>query len=226
MLGLQLPKGMRAHARLQRRFRQAGAVRRNRVIFGVVAGCAALAAVAPAGTQAKTRTVRCAGGANACTATVALAGLKTGDRVVIALTDTDLELAAITPSKPRVQAAYGFAGLSTRLGGSQFVARMLINPPVPKGAAVRFRFAVAPRSTDCGDDRFTIDGSEVGLVAIRATRIGCMAARRAAEGCVNGTGPGRGWGALQVDDQVILQRKGQRVAFGLGNARQSCAPSG
>ena len=176
--------------------------------------------------QARTRTVACVGGPHGCAATVALAGLASGDRVVIDLSDTDVQLAAITPSSPRVQAAYGFAGLSTRQGGSQFVARMLIVPPVPKGATVRLRFAVPPASTACGDDQFTIDGSAVRLTDIQASRIGCLGARRAAEGCVSGVGPGPRWTALEVDDQVILQRGRQRVAFRLGVTRSSCAPSG
>jgi hypothetical protein len=183
-------------------------------------------AVAPAAAQAKTRVVTCVGGANACRATVALAGLKTGDRIVINLTDTDLVLKAITPSSTKAQGAYGFDGMSTRMGGSQFVANILINPPVPKGATVTFSFAVPPKSTACGDDQFTIDGASIRLLAIQATNIGCLAARRAAEGCVNGTGPGPGWTVLAVNDQVILQRKRQRVTFGLGTTRQSCAPSG
>ena len=177
--------------------------------------------------SAKTRTIACAGGADRCTATLALAGLKSGDRVIVNLTDTDLQLRAITPSAPKVQAAYGFGGLSTRLGGSQFVARMLINPPVPAGATVRFRFAVPPKMTACGDDRFTIDGSAIHLRDVQARGLDCLAARRAVEGCVSGVGPGRGFASvLQVDDLVILQGKGRRVTFGLGDAPSSCAPSG
>jgi len=189
------------------------------VIFAALGVCAA-------GAQAKTRAVRCVGGSDRCTATVALAGLKTGDRVVIDLTDTDLQLEDITPSRPSVQVAYGFAGLSMREGGSQLVARILIDPPVPRGASVRFRFAVPPKATSCGNDQFTIDGAPIRLTDLAARNIDCLAARRAVEGCVAGTGPGVGWTVLQVDDQVLLRRKRQRVTFGLGNARSSCAPSG
>jgi hypothetical protein len=182
-------------------------------------------AAAPAA-HAKTRSVTCAGGAKRCTATVNLAGLKKGDKVAIDLTDTDLALRSIKPSRPSVQAAYGFEGMSTRLGGSQFVVQFLIIPPVPKGASVRFRFAVPPKMTACGDDQFTVAGAQVRLTDVEGHGLGCMAARRVAEGCVSGVGPGRGWVPAQVDDTVILWRGRQRVTFGAGSAPATCVPSG
>lgn len=191
-----------------------------------IAAAAVLALAAAPAAHAKTRTVTCSGTGDRCTATVQLAGLAKGDRVAIDLTDTDLALVSITPSKPSVQAAYGFAGLSTRQGGSQFVARFLINPPVPKGASVRFRFAVPPRMTACGDDQFTLAGAQVRLTGVEAHGVNCLKARRVAEGCVSGVGPGQGWVPLQVDDTVILWHGRQRVTFGLGDVRSSCAPSG
>jgi hypothetical protein len=184
-----------------------------------------LAVAAPAA-HAKTRSVSCSGGAKHCTATVKLAGLKQGDRVAIDLTDTDLALRSITPSKPSVQASYGLGRMSTRLGGSQFVVQFLIIPPVPKGASVRFRFAVPPKMTSCGDDQFPVAGTQVRIKDVAAHRIGCLAARRAAEGCVSGTGPGRGWVPLQVDDTVIMWRGRQRVTFDASTAPATCVPSG
>lgn len=192
----------------------------------LVIATALLALVAAPAASAKSRTATCVGGADRCTAKVALAGLEKGDRVTINLTDTDLALVSITPSKPSVQAAYGFERLSTRLGGSQFIARFLIVPPVPRGASVRFRFAVPPQMTPCGDDRFAIGGTKVRLVDIATHGPSCTAARQVAEGCVSGVGPGDGWVPWQVDDTVILWRGKQRVTFGLGDVRASCAPSG
>jgi hypothetical protein len=66
----------------------------------------------------------------------------------------------------------------------------------------------------------------VRLRDVEAHRVSCLAARRVAEGCVSGVGPGAGWVPLQVDDTVILWHGRQRVAFGLGDVRASCAPSG
>jgi hypothetical protein len=196
----------------------------RRLLLAATVALLALAA-APAA-QAKTRSVTCSGGANACTATVTLAGLKHGDNVAIDLTDTDLALRAITPSRPSVQASYGLGRMSTRLGGSQFVVPFLIIPPVPKGASVRFRFAVPPKMTACGNDQFPIAGTQVRIKDVEAHRLGCLGARRVAEGCVSGTGPGRGWVPVQVDETVILWRGRQRVTFDATTAPATCVPSG
>ena len=191
-----------------------------------VSAALALVAFGASAAHAKTRTVSCVGGATACTANVKLAGLKTGDQVVINLTDTDLALRSITPSGNPVSAAYGIERLSTRMGGSQFVARLLINPPVPPAGRVRFRFAVPPKMRDCGDSRFTIGGTQVRITDIETHGAGCLAARRVAEGCVSGVGPGRGWVPWQVDDTVILWRGQQRVTFNAAGVPATCVPSG
>jgi hypothetical protein len=187
---------------------------------------AVLACAAAPAADAKTRSVDCSGGARACTATVKLAGLKQGDRVAIGLTDTDLALRSITPSKPSVQASYGLGRMTTRLGGSEFVVQFIIIPPVPKGASVRFRFAVPPKMTACGDDQFPVAGTQVRIKDVEARGVGCLGARRVAEGCVSGTGPGQGWVPLQVDETVILWRGRQRVTFDATTAPATCVPSG
>lgn len=192
----------------------------------LLAAAALVALVAAPAAHAKTRTVACVGGATSCTATVKLAGLKHLDRVAINLTDTDLALRSITPSTPSLPASYGFGGMSTRLGGSQLVVRFLIIPPVPKGGSVRFRFSVPPKMTACGDDRFTVGGTRVRIKDVEAHGVGCMGARRVAEGCVSGTGPGQRWVPLQVDDTVILWRGRQRITFDASTAPATCVPSG
>jgi hypothetical protein len=190
------------------------------------AGAAALLLALPGAAAAKTRTVDCTGSPQRCTATFPLGGLDTGDRLVARLTDTDLQLRAVTPSSARVQAAIGFSGFSMRLGGSVFVARLNVAGPVPAGGRVRFTFAVPPRMRYCGDFRFEIDSSPVRLADLQAHGLTCRAARRVARNCVSGIGPGRGWGALEVDRTVILRRRAQRVTFDLRNVNASCAPSG
>jgi hypothetical protein len=192
----------------------------------LLAAAALIALAAAPAAHAKTRTVTCVGGADDCTATVKLAGLKKGDKVAINLTDTDLALRSITPSGNPVRAAYGLERLSTRLGGSQFVAQFLIFPPVPRTSSVRFRFAVPPKMTACGDDQFTIADAKVRINDIETHGAGCMAARRVAESCVNGTGPGRGWVPVQVDDTVILWRGQRRVTFDTAGVPATCVPSG
>lgn len=191
-----------------------------------VAALAAVLATLPATAAAKTRTVDCDGSAQRCTATFPLAGLKTGDRLVARLTDTDLQLRAVVPSSRRVQAAVGFAGFSMRLGGSEFVANLVVAQRPPAGARVRFRFAVAPRMRSCGDVRFRAGGATIRLDDVQALRLACRSARRVARRCVSGIGPGPGWTPLQVDRTVILTRRAQRIAFDLVNVDASCAPSG
>jgi hypothetical protein len=185
----------------------------------------ALGALAP-GAYAKTRTVDCTGSDQRCTASFPLSGLKTGDRLVARLTDTDLQLRAVTPSSPSLQQFYGFSSFSMRLGGSEFVARIIITERPPRRGRVQFSFAVPPRMRDCGDFRFGLDGSRIRLDDLEARGVSCARARRVARGCVDGTGPGSGWGALEVDDTVILQRRAQRVTFDLVDVKSSCAPSG
>jgi hypothetical protein len=196
----------------------------RRLLLAATAALLALT-VAPAA-QAKTRSVACSGGATSCTATVKLAGLKQGDNVAIRLTDTDLALRKITPSKPSVQASYGLGRMSMRLGGSQFVVQFLIIPPVPKGASVRFRFAVPPKMTSCGADQFPVGDTQVRIKDVQAHRVGCLGARRVAEGCVSGTGLGQSWVPLQVDDTVIMWRGRQRVTFDASTAPATCVPVG
>jgi hypothetical protein len=189
-------------------------------------GAAAVLALLPATAAAKTRTVDCQGSSQRCTAVFPVAGLDSGDRLVARLTDTDLQLRAVVPSSPKVQAAIGFAGFSMRLGGSEFVARIVVAQRPPAGARVRFRFAVAPRMRSCGDVRFASGGATVRLSDVEARGLRCRSARRVARNCVSGIGPGAGWTPLQVDDTVILTRRAQRIAFDLVNVRASCAPSG
>jgi len=190
------------------------------------AGAAALLLGLPAATAAKTRTADCTGGPQRCTATFPLAGLKTGDRLVARLSDTDLQLTAVLPSSPQVQAATGFGGFSMRLGGSEFVAKLIVAGPVPRGGRVTFRFAVPPRMRSCGDVRFSSGDATIRLRDVEARGLGCRPARRVARNCVSGVGPGPGWSALQVDRTVILRRRAQRVTFDLVNVNASCAPSG
>jgi len=192
----------------------------------VVAGAVAAVAL-PAAAQAADRTVPCPGGANRCVATVPLDGARTGDRIVVQLTDTDLQIESIAPSEPSLAGSYGFSGFSMRLGGSEFVADLVVTGPIPEGASVAMTFAVPPRMRSCGAERFTIDGARIRLRGVQARGLTCRAAKRIARQCVSGTGPsGRGWTIFDVDGDVTLRRGGRRVAFTLGNARQSCAPSG
>jgi hypothetical protein len=189
-------------------------------------GAAAVLASLPATAAAKTRTVDCEGSAQRCTATFPLAGLKSGDRLVARLTDTDLQLRAVVPSSAKVQAAIGFGGFSMRLGGSEFVAKLVVAERPPAGARVRFRFAVPPRMRSCGNVRFASGDETIRLGDVQARGLRCRGARRIARNCVSGVGPGRGWEALQVDRSVILTRRDQRVTIDLLNVNASCAPSG
>jgi len=200
---------------------------RGRWIAALAGAGAVAAAGLPAAAQAADRTVQCQGGANRCVATVPLEGAATGDRIIVELTDTDLELQSIVPSEPSLTASYGFAGFSTQMGGSEFVAKLVITGPIPAGASIAMTFAVPPRMRDCGNLRFRIDGAPIRLRDVQARGLGCKPAKRIARRCVSGRGPGgSGWTIFEVDDRVTLSRRAQRVAFTLGNVRQSCAPSG
>jgi len=189
-------------------------------------GAAAVLVGLPASAAAKTRTVDCDGSPQQCTATFPLAGLKSGDRLVARLPDTDLQLRAVVPSSRAVQAAIGFQGFSMRLGGSLFVAKLVVAQRPPAGARVRFRFAVPPRMRACGDVRFRVAGATIRLGDLQTRGLGCRSARRVARRCVSGVGPGPRWRPLQVDRTVILTRRAQRIAFDLVNVNASCAPSG
>ena len=194
-------------------------------IVGLAA--AAMTAALPATASAADRTVPCTGGGERCVATVPLEGASTGDRIVVELSDTDLELRSIVPSEPSLTEAYGFAGFSTRLGGSEFVADLVITGPIPAGATIAMTFATPPRMRNCGPMRFRTAGATIRLRGVQARGLTCRAAKRVSRRCVSGRGPGgTGWTIFQVDDRVTLQRRGERVAFTLGNVRASCAPSG
>ena len=71
------------------------------------------------------------------------------------------------------------------------------------------------------------NAAPIRLRDVQARGLGCKPAKRIARRCVSGRGPGgSGWTIFEVDDRVTLSRRAQRVAFTLGNVRQSCAPSG
>ncbi|MEZ5123241.1 MAG: hypothetical protein R2736_16975 [Solirubrobacterales bacterium] len=117
-------------------------------------GAAAVLAGLPASAAAKTRTVDCDGSPQQCTATFPLAGLKSGDRLVARLPDTDLQLRAVVPSSRAVQAAIGFQGFSMRLGGSLFVAKLVVARRPPADARVSPSASPCRRAcATCGDVR-------------------------------------------------------------------------
>jgi hypothetical protein len=190
------------------------------------AALATLLVALPATASAADHTVACRGSADRCTATFPLHGAHTGDRVVVQLTDTDLALRSIVPSSRSLRARYGFAGFSMRLGGSEFLARLIVDGKVPAGAAIRFTFAVPPAMRSCGGYHFPIDGSVIRLGDLQVRGLSCGGGRRVARRCVSGMSPGRGWTVFQVDDTVTLRRHAQRLSFDLRNVRASCAPSG
>lgn len=193
-----------------------------------LAAGAALALLAlPATAAAATRTASCAGGADRCTATFALRGTESGDRLVVRLPDTDLQLRSIAPSKPSLTAAYGFGGFSTREGGSLFRATLLRNGPVGRGATITFTFDVPPAMRACGGARIDAGGTTVRIRDVQGHGLSCAAARQAAGQCVAGTGPkGRGWTIFQVDDLVSLRRGDRRVTFDARGSGATCVPVG
>lgn len=192
--------------------------------IGVAA--AALLVALPAAALAASRTATCTGSTQRCSATFPLSGTKTGDRLVVRLPDTDLQLRSIVPSSPSLTSVYGFGGFSMRQGGSVFRAKLIVLDRIPAQASVSFTFAVPPRMRSCGDYSFEIDGSPIRLGDLEAHRVSCKAARRLANHCVSATGPGAGWTIFAVDRSITLQRRTQRVSFDLLNVNASCAPSG
>jgi hypothetical protein len=188
---------------------------------------AALVLLLPAAAGAATHTIDCRGSGTRCTATVPLAGTKTGDRVVVRLTDTDLALRSILPSSPSLTAKYGFGGFSTRLGGSEFVALLLRDGSVGRDANVRLTFDVPPDMRPCADATVDVGGgASVRLTGLAVHGLRCAAGRRLATECVSATGPGQGWTAFQVDRTVTLRRGARRVAFTAPAGGATCVPVG
>jgi hypothetical protein len=177
---------------------------------------ALLALAVPAAASAATHTQTCSGpSASRCTATFALRGAKTGDRLVVRLPDTDLAIRRITPSPASLTQSYGFEGFSTRLGGSEFVAKLLILGAVPSGGRITFAFAVAPTMRSCGTSS-----------DVQAHGVSCATAKRLANACVMGTGPGSAWTVFEVSGQVTLQRGGDRITFDPPHGGATCVPAG
>lgn len=204
-----------SHAMTSRRLRR----------IGLGAAIALLAG--PACALAATHTATCQGSSDRCTATFSLNGTRTGDRLVVRLPDTDLQLRSIVPSSKSLTATYGFGGFSTRLGGSLLQARLLRFGRVPRDATVAFTFFVPPAMRSCGDASIDVAGSTVRLGDVRAHGLSCAAARRIAGQCVAGTGPtATAWTIFRVDDQVTFQRRDRRVSFVAGDAGATCVPVG
>ncbi len=202
-------------------------MRRHLTHVTVAATIALLLAVGGSTAVAATHTATCRGSGDRCTATFALRGTHSGDRLVVRVTDTDLQLRSIVPSSASLTAKYGFGGFSTQVGGSQFTARLLRNGRVPRGATIAFTFFVPPTMRSCGDAQVTAGGTNVRVADVQAHGVGCGQARRIAAGCVAGTGPSTtGWTIFQVDDLVTFQRVGRRVSFVAGGAGATCVPVG
>ncbi len=191
-----------------------------------LAAAVALLAV-PTVASAATHTKACEGSSKRCTATFPLSATKDGDRLVVELPDTDLQLRAIVPSSSSLTSKYGFGGMSTSVGGSVFTARLLRFGGVPRSASLELRFFVAPAMRSCGTARADAGDSTVRVRRVEAHGVRCAAARRIAAGCVAGTGPSAArWTIFQVDDLVSFQRGARRVTFAAGAAGATCVPVG
>jgi hypothetical protein len=71
----------------------------------------------PAAAQAATHTATCVGSSQRCTATFPLRGTHTGDRLVVQLPDTDLQLRSIVPSSPSLPSSTGSEASRRRWAG-------------------------------------------------------------------------------------------------------------
>jgi hypothetical protein len=196
---------------------------------GVIAAAAVVTAiaVAPSAAQAATHTATCQGSSKRCTATFPLRGTHTGDRLVVRLPDTDLQLRSITPSAQALTSKYGFGGFSSSLGGSLLTARLLRFGAVPRTAKIAFTFTVPPDMKVCGDVPITVAGSKLVVQDLQAHGLSCAAARRVASQCIGATGPdGATWTIFRVDDLVTLRSGSRRVSFVAGKAGATCVPVG
>jgi pimeloyl-ACP methyl ester carboxylesterase len=84
--------------------------------------------------------VRCRGGGNSCRARVSLAGGASDKRVAIGLSDTDLRLASVRPSRSSVRGAYGLFGNHLRAGGSEYVFRLNAAQSIPRDSDLLLEF--------------------------------------------------------------------------------------
>ncbi len=105
---------------------------------------------APSGeAAAKAVNVKCKGGSNECRAVVSLAGGASNRKLRIALSDTDLKLAGVTPKPSSVKGAYNLSKGGYSLGGSLYTVTLNAVQSIGKGATLTLRFAVPPAKKSC-----------------------------------------------------------------------------
>jgi hypothetical protein len=117
---------------------RAGAYRR---LAAAVLAAGALAAIAAPGAGAKTVSLKCRGGSNACNATIGLAGGASNKKLKISLTDTNLKLVGISVKPAEVKGAYSLSKGSYSLGGSLYTVTLNAVQSIPKGATLTLKFS-------------------------------------------------------------------------------------
>jgi hypothetical protein len=110
-------------------------------LAAAVLAAGALAAIAAPGAAAKTVSLKCRGGGNACNATIGLAGGASNKKLKISLTDTNLKLVGISVKPAEVKGAYSLSKGSFSLGGSLYTVTLNAVQSIPKGATLTLKFS-------------------------------------------------------------------------------------
>jgi hypothetical protein len=114
-------------------------------VAAIAAAAAVIVSVPAAGAgphahRAATKTVKCRGGGNSCTAKVSIAGGASNEKLVIELTDTDLALVSVKASSASLRGAYGLSEHRFAVGGSEYIVTLNAVGSIPRGSFLTFTF--------------------------------------------------------------------------------------